>query len=70
MIHFESVSKVYRTERIETHGARRRQSRRRARASSSPVMGPSGCGKSTLLNLMGLLDEPSKRARSPLAEPR
>jgi len=58
MVRLEEVSKVYRTERIETlaldsinvgveHGE------------FVSVMGPSGCGKSTLLNLMGLLDEPS-----------
>jgi putative ABC transport system ATP-binding protein len=58
MVQLEQVSKIYRTDRIETlaldsvsvgveHGE------------FVSVMGPSGCGKSTLLNLMGLLDEPT-----------
>jgi putative ABC transport system ATP-binding protein len=58
MIHFESVSKVYRTERIETL-ALDNVNLDVQRGEFVSVMGPSGCGKSTLLNLMGLLDEPS-----------
>jgi len=58
MIQLESVSKVYRTERIETL-ALDRIDVGVDEGEFVSVMGPSGCGKSTLLNLMGLLDEPS-----------
>jgi putative ABC transport system ATP-binding protein len=58
MIRLENVSKVYRTERIETL-ALEKIDLAIARGEFVSVMGPSGCGKSTLLNLMGLLDRPS-----------
>ena len=58
MIGLEGVSKVYRTERLETL-ALDTISLDVGEAEFVAVMGPSGCGKSTLLNLMGLLDEPS-----------
>ena len=58
MIHLEDVSKVYRTERIETL-ALGKISLQIARGEFVSVMGPSGCGKSTMLNIIGLLDEPS-----------
>jgi putative ABC transport system ATP-binding protein len=59
MISLESVSKVYRTERIETL-ALDGISLHLGAGEFISIMGPSGCGKSTLLNLIGLLDEPSK----------
>jgi putative ABC transport system ATP-binding protein len=59
MIKLENVSKVYRTERVETL-ALDRVNLAVERGEFVSVMGPSGCGKSTLLNLMGLLDEPSE----------
>jgi putative ABC transport system ATP-binding protein len=59
MVQFQEVSKVYRTERIETL-ALDGISLAVDEGEFVSVMGPSGCGKSTLLNLMGLLDEPSK----------
>ena len=59
MVQFQEVSKVYRTERIETL-ALDGISLSVDEGEFVSVMGPSGCGKSTLLNLMGLLDEPSK----------
>ena len=59
MIRLESVSKLYRTERVETT-ALDNINLEIAQGELVAVMGPSGCGKSTLLNLMGLLDEPSR----------
>ena len=59
MIRLEGVSKVYRTDRIETMALDGIQLDLPA-GSFVSIMGPSGCGKSTLLNLMGLLDAPTK----------
>ncbi len=59
MIHLDQVSKMYRTDRIETT-ALDNINLAVERGEFVSIMGPSGCGKSTLLNLMGLLDEPSK----------
>jgi putative ABC transport system ATP-binding protein len=61
MIHLHNVSKVYRTDRVETL-ALDCVNLAVERGEFVSVMGPSGCGKSTLLNLMGLLDEPSEGA--------
>ena len=58
MIHLQQVSKLYRTERVETT-ALDNINLEIGKGEFVSVMGPSGCGKSTLLNLMGLLDEPS-----------
>ena len=58
MIRLRNVSKVYRTDRVETL-ALDNVNLEVAPGDFLAVMGPSGCGKSTLLNLMGLLDEPS-----------
>ena len=58
MVSLQDVSKVYRTDRIETL-ALDSVSLTIDEGEFVSVMGPSGCGKSTLLNLMGLLDEPS-----------
>ena len=59
MIRLDGVSKVYRTDRIETLALDGIQLDLPA-GSFVSIMGPSGCGKSTLLNLMGLLDAPTK----------
>ncbi|HEX6862549.1 MAG TPA: ABC transporter ATP-binding protein [Thermoanaerobaculia bacterium] len=59
MIHLDQVSKMYRTDRIETT-ALDNINLAVEKGEFISIMGPSGCGKSTLLNLMGLLDEPSK----------
>ncbi|HEX5717612.1 MAG TPA: ATP-binding cassette domain-containing protein, partial [Thermoanaerobaculia bacterium] len=59
MIHLDQVSKMYRTDRIETT-ALDNINLEVGKGELVSIMGPSGCGKSTLLNLMGLLDEPSK----------
>jgi putative ABC transport system ATP-binding protein len=58
MISMNQVSKLYRTERVETT-ALDNINLEVAPGEFISIMGPSGCGKSTLLNLMGLLDEPS-----------
>ena len=58
MVELNDVSKVYRTDRIETL-ALDAVDVAVDRGEFVSVMGPSGCGKSTLLNLMGLLDAPS-----------
>ncbi len=58
MIDLKGVSKLYRTERVETT-ALDNINLRIAKGEFISIMGPSGCGKSTLLNLIGLLDEPS-----------
>jgi len=58
MVQLQDVSKVYRTDRIETL-ALDAVCLDIADGEFVSVMGPSGCGKSTLLNLMGLLDEPT-----------
>jgi putative ABC transport system ATP-binding protein len=58
MIRLDNVSKVYRTDRIETL-ALDGVSLDVEAGSFVSVMGPSGCGKTTLLNLIGLLDKPS-----------
>ncbi|HET9228157.1 MAG TPA: ABC transporter ATP-binding protein [Thermoanaerobaculia bacterium] len=59
MIHLDQVSKLYRTDRIETT-ALDNINLSVEKGEFVSIMGPSGCGKSTLLNLMGLLDQPSK----------
>jgi putative ABC transport system ATP-binding protein len=59
MINLEQVSKLYRTDRVETT-ALDNINLEIGKGEFISVMGPSGCGKSTLLNLIGLLDEPSR----------
>ena len=58
MIRLEDVTKLYRTDRIETV-ALSDVRLEVERGEFVSIMGPSGCGKSTLLHLMGLLDRPS-----------
>ena len=58
MITINSLSKIYRTNEIETVALEN------VNLTIEPgeflsIMGPSGCGKSTLLNIIGLLDAPS-----------
>ncbi len=58
MIELNGISKVYRTEEIETQ-ALENVNLNVSKGEFLSIMGPSGCGKSTLLNIMGLLDSPT-----------
>jgi len=59
MIRTHELSKVFRTEEVETT-ALNNVNLEIADGEFVAIMGPSGCGKSTLLNIIGLLDNPSK----------
>ena len=59
MIQVTNLSKIFRTEEIETT-ALNRVSFEINDGEFVAVMGPSGCGKSTLLNILGLLDNPTQ----------
>ena len=58
MIKVTNLSKVFRTEEIETT-ALNKVSFEIMDGEFVAIMGPSGCGKSTLLNILGLLDKPT-----------
>lgn len=58
MLELSNLSKVYRTEDIETH-ALDDVSMTVNEGEFLAVMGPSGCGKSTFLSIVGMLDTPS-----------
>jgi putative ABC transport system ATP-binding protein len=61
MLILENLSKVYRTEDVETT-ALNAVNARIEQGEFVAIMGPSGCGKSTLLNILGMLDTPSHGA--------
>ena len=56
MLQMQDVSKVYRTEMVETHALRNLSLEVRA-GEFVAVTGPSGSGKTTFLNIAGLLEE-------------
>jgi len=56
MLHMKDVSKVYRTEMVETH-ALRDLTLEVSDGEFVAVTGPSGSGKTTFLNIAGLLEE-------------
>ena len=58
MIKVTNISKIFRTEEIETT-ALNKVSFEINEGEFVAIMGPSGCGKSTLLNILGLLDNPT-----------
>lgn len=58
MIRLSDVTKLYRTEEMETR-ALAGVDLNVQQGEFLSVMGPSGCGKSTLLNIIGLIDSPS-----------
>jgi ABC-type antimicrobial peptide transport system, ATPase component len=59
MLKIENLSKVFRTEEVETMALNKVSLHVKA-GEFVAIMGPSGCGKSTLLNIIGLLDNPSE----------
>ena len=59
MIKTEKLTKIFRTEEIETFALNEVDIDVKP-GEFVAVMGPSGCGKSTLLNIIGLLDNPSE----------
>ncbi len=58
MLKLENLTKVYRTEEVETT-ALNNVNIHISEGEFVAIMGPSGCGKSTLLNIIGMLDLPS-----------
>ena len=59
MIKTEHLSKIFRTEEVETK-ALNDVNLHVEKGEFAAIMGTSGCGKSTLLNIIGLLDNPSE----------
>ena len=62
-VQLENVSRIYRTDKIETI-ALEGINLTVDTGEFISIMGPSGCGKSTLLNIIGLLDSPTEGKES------
>ena len=58
MIKTENLTKIYRTDEVETTALNEVSIEIKAGEFVS-IMGPSGCGKSTLMNILGMIDNPS-----------
>lgn len=58
MLKTENLTKVFRTDEVET-SALNQINFEVSEGEFVAIMGPSGCGKSTLLNIIGLLDNPT-----------
>jgi putative ABC transport system ATP-binding protein len=58
MLHMRQLSRVYRTDMVETTALDAVDLDIHA-GEFVAIMGPSGCGKSTLLNVIGMLDSPT-----------
>ncbi len=58
MIKMRDITRVYRTEDVETT-ALNKVNLEVVEGEFIAVVGPSGCGKSTLMNIVGMLDSPS-----------
>jgi putative ABC transport system ATP-binding protein len=56
MLHMSKITKIYRTDQVETH-ALRAMDLHVAEGEFVAVTGPSGSGKTTFLNIAGLLEE-------------
>lgn len=61
MIETKALTKVYRTDEVQTTALNKVNIKIEAGEFVS-IMGPSGCGKSTLLNILGLIDNPTNGA--------
>ncbi len=59
MIKVTDLSKIFRTEEVETIALNKVSFEIKDKEFVA-IMGPSGCGKSTLLNILGLLDNPTE----------
>ena len=59
LIRMEGVSKIFRTDEVETHALSDVHLEIQPGEFVS-IAGPSGCGKSTLLSILGLLESPSQ----------
>lgn len=58
LIKLSGISKVFRTQEVETH-ALANVDLTIGKGEFISIVGPSGCGKSTLLSILGLLDSPT-----------